>query len=222
MKKSIEETVENMLGITEKPKALLLFSGGYDSVILLHELVDAGMNVHVMYVDYGQTVAQTEIKHFDYWVEKFDLQKNAELLTLPSIEWSKSTMLGGESTGDELKDEYVEMRNLIFLGYATSYAQAKGIKGIYAGFIHGEYYDDTNPLFVKAFDTLITATAGIEFNAPYVELTKGDITEMNTDIIDLEEVLAHSITCNTPIDNEPCGKCAGCKVIDEIKNNFLS
>lgn len=210
----------------EKQKVLLLFSGGYDSVILLHDLLDQGFDVHVMYIDYGQKVAPRELIHFDYWVAKHKL--TFVDLILNSFDWTKSTITGGKSTGNESKDEYVEMRNLIFLGYASSYAQAKGINAIYCAFVHGEHYDDTNPLFVKAFDLLTSTTIGIEFRAPYVNMTKGDITSQmeNHFPLDLNEVFEHSITCNTPKMEgrkvvEPCGKCNGCKVISELKENFL-
>ena len=207
-----------------KPKALLLFSGGLDSVVLLNDLIDAGYEVHPMFIHYSQKGFNEEFDCFHYWIQKFGLEKTFKILDLPAMSWSKSTIGNrGVETGDSFKDEYMEMRNMIFISYAASYAQAKGIPQIYTGFIHTENYNDTDEKFTKAIDLLLTVSAGISVIAPYQTVTKEGVVELARDDLqmDMEELFTNSMSCNTPAMGKPCGKCYGCQEIDRLKKIFL-
>lgn len=206
----------------QKPKALLLFSGGFDSVVLLNDLIDSGFEVTTLFINYEQKGFYDELSAVGYWVGKFKL--DYKVLSIPSISWSQSTVgNAGVDTGNIWKDEYVEMRNLIFLAYASSYAQAKGIPEIYTGFIHGEHYSDTDPKFVKAIDSLLYSCAGIEVIAPYNRMTKYEVAEFAADTLKLNmrEVFNNSITCNTPESGKECGKCHGCNDVKNLRELFI-
>lgn len=201
-------------------KKLLLFSGGFDSTILLLDNMRHGDDVTVMYVDYGQAVADAEISHMLYWVAKFNLPY--EILRLPKLAWSKSTMLGEKGTGNEWDDEYVEMRNLIFLSYAISYAEAKEINQIEVGFINvPAHYPDTSPIFVDLMDMVGRHSNGVRVQAPIDHMTKENLFEYaKTAGYDLREVFDHTITCNTLVNREPCGECTGCKEIKKFEESL--
>lgn len=196
-----------------KHKVLLLFSGGFDSTTLLLENIKDGNDVTVMYFDYGQGVADLELDYFHYWVNRFNLKN--EVLILPKIAWSQSVMLGGESSGDSHKDEYIEMRNLIFVSYAISYAEAKGINEIQCGFIGDATYPDANPLFIDMMNLVSLQTINASLTAPYGFMEKEEVFEVCKEVceelgIDPKEVLDNMITCNVPVDNSPCWECNSC------------
>ena len=206
----------------DKAKVVLLYSGGYDSTILLLDLLDRGYEVHPMFIRYQQEAVSIERGKVKYWVEKFNLP--LKILNLPPISWSNSTTVGGNAnTGSESKDEYIEMRNLIFLAYATSYAESIGAKVVSAGFVGQDYYSDSSPIFAKTFDLLIDSALGIQFLAPYVEMSKDSMTQYARKYLkpDMKELFTHTTTCNTPIDDSPCGKCQGCKNVAELMDKFL-
>lgn len=199
--------------MNNKPKVLLLFSGGFDSTTLLLENLANGNDVTVMYFDYGQGVADLELERFHYWVDRFQLKN--KVMQLPKISWSQSVMLGGESSGDSHKDEYIEMRNLIFVSYAISYAEANKINEIQTGFIGDATYPDANPLFIDMMNLVSLQTIGSHLTAPYGFLEKEEVFEVCKEVcgklgISPREVLDNIITCNIPVDNEPCWKCNSC------------
>jgi 7-cyano-7-deazaguanine synthase len=212
--------------MTERPKVLVLFSGGLDSVVLAQHFVYHGYEVHPFFINYGQANFEQEIESIGYWTKKMGIRENLYLLDIPPLSWSESSSVRGNvgETGNTFKDEYVEMRNLIFLSYALSYAEKKKIGYVSAGFIDaGEDYPDTSPKFTKLFDSLSTVTLGIEFITPFVYFTKEQVVETAEDYeMDLAELFSRTFTCNTPISGDKCGKCFGCFEIEQLKEKFLS
>lgn len=203
-----------------KPKALVLFSGGFDSVVTLHEVMRRGYEPELFFIDYGQRNKQQELSCAEYWKDKYKLQLG--ILKLNSFSWSDSKLYKmneiGEYDKSDDKVQYIEMRNLIFLSYAVSYAQSQGILDIFAGIIDGQY-EDSNMHFVKLFDTLIYSTTGIQLIAPFGFMNKYELKDyaIKTLGLDLKEVLEHSISCNlVDVFGNPCGKCLDCKVIEEF------
>lgn len=206
-------------------KSLLLFSGGFDSVVLLRQLISQGIKPELLFIDYGQKNRKEELKHTDYWADKYSL--NAEVLTLPSFNWSGSAIQSSsEGEVDKADDsiQYIEMRNLIFSSYAISIAQSKGLIDIYMAILEGNYADST-PGFIKSLDALAMNSVGIQILAPFLYCGKFDLSDLVIENTvrgwSLREILDHSISCNL-VDDEgkPCGECSDCKCIEEIKNNL--
>ena len=128
----------------------------------------------------------------------------------------------GEYNKSDDKVQYIEMRNLIFLSYAVSYAQSQGILDIFAGIIDG-CYEDGNMHFVKLFDTLIYSTTGIQLIAPFGFFSKERVKDyaVNTLGLDLKEILDHSISCNLVDEfGRPCGKCGDCESIEKFRKEI--
>jgi 7-cyano-7-deazaguanine synthase len=206
----------------DKPKALLLFSGGFDSVVLLHEVLQLGYNPELLFVEYGQRNHEWELAHAEYWKEKYNLQLN--ILPL-NLSWSNSALLTkGEISADEVDNQYLEMRNLIFLSYALSYAEHNKIWDIFFGILGGTY-NDASPQFAKLFDSLAYNTTGIQVSAPFSLYSKDQVKDYAVNVLhlDMKEILEHTISCNVPDPKtgEPCGICLDCKVINEYKKEFF-
>lgn len=199
-------------------KIIALCSGGFDSIVMLHMLVEKeGYSPEVLFFDYGQVSAEREKECALKICEKFSLNFNC--IKLPDFSWSKSTLRTGKIKSD--KDQYLEMRNLIFLSYAVSFAESIGAKKIYAAFIENGFKDANKP-FVQGFNFFMKPH-GIELITPFIEYDKAILAPI---------ARAYGITredffsCNTPIlkngELVPCGKCGDCDNIDFIFGSIIA
>jgi 7-cyano-7-deazaguanine synthase in queuosine biosynthesis len=189
----------------DKEKVLLLYSGGFDSTVLLLDLIKQDLDVHVMYLEFKQENLVGELNAMNFWVQKYTLTN-----ILRSVPMFK---------GD---GEYVHMRNLILASYGMAYAEKKGIQKVYMGLVANEgvtAYPDTTPMFEKLMSSMGEHLAGIDFIAPYVTMSKTELfayaSNMFPEEIDL--ILEKSFSCNFPVDYKPCGICGDCKHIEAYK-----
>lgn len=189
--------------------SILLFSGGFDSVILLLHLLEQGKRPLLLHFDYDQKSQKSEFSHTMDWA----ISKALEMRTvnLPQFSWSKSSVLQRNSEDDSGHD-YLESRNLIFLAYAMSIAQARGLNEIYTGFIGPEHYSDTSPTFLKLVDAIAETSCGVDVLAPFVHLGKNDLYDMAVKKgWNVKTILNNSFSCNVPVDGHSCGECKDCK-----------
>ncbi|MMZ46527.1 7-cyano-7-deazaguanine synthase [compost metagenome] len=183
--------------------AVILYSGGMDSTVLLHDLLKQGYRVHPLFFSYGQGATFGEKVKASYWLTKYNI--NAHLIFLPKMDWTSSSTVKGSGT------EYVEARNVIFLSYAMSYAEANKIPEIYTGFIGLNYYPDTDPLFVKMMNEVSTHVSGVQIKAPYVRWGKDDVFQHALNMgMDGLELLDNTISCNLAFNDITCGECPDC------------
>ncbi|AEZ50472.1 QueC-like queuosine biosynthesis [Bacillus phage BCD7] len=211
--------------------AVVLFSGGFDSIVLLHEVMNRGQKPFLLFFDYGQKNRIQEMNNAHYWARKYQLEMG--ILELPSINsWSKAKMLrDNQVAGEEIDKadesiQYIEMRNLIFLAYASSIAESIGAIDIYTAIIDG-CYADGNARFVKSFDSMLFSITDqkIQVVAPFALNSKDQVKDYAVNVLglDLAEILAHSISCNLPdSDGFPCGKCGDCESIRKYEQEIIS
>lgn len=191
-------------------KVLILASGGLDSSTIIAMQAQLKREIHLLYVDYGNVNAEMEKSKLKDLVDKYRIEHYTEVKT--SMGWTQDNITKDGSSTDG--NPYVEMRNLIFLSYAFSYAEAKGIETILVGFIKvPEYYPDTSPDFVDDMTILGQRHIGARVEAPLHNLSKQDVYEMAHS---LGLWLADTVSCNTPVNGKPCGKCGDCMDIDSL------
>jgi 7-cyano-7-deazaguanine synthase len=193
-------------------KALVLLSGGLDSVTLAHYLAfDLGYEVVGFFVNYGQPFCAQEYKatvdcvsHIKKMGGKIDFSSMSIPDLLP-----------------EPNSEYNSMRNLIMLSYAARYEEQNGIRSIYAGFIASpideEPYKDASPEFTQNVKNMLSPW-GINFEAPFLNLYKEDVYIM---VVEYGIKLDSTWSCNVPVwsGNKlvPCGVCNECIVRKNLK-----
>ena len=199
-------------------KSVVLCSGGFDSIVLVNDAVSQGYAVHPLFFNYGQKNLDEELKMARKVCAKFNL--NLQSIELPDISWSSSSILEGKEGST-----YLEMRNLIFISYAFSYAESIGATSIQCAFMRDEdhkYYTDTSPRFVKSFSRLSKLT-GIEFLAPYMYTTKNGLAPLARKYAITKDDF---FSCNFPktIDDhlEPCGVCGDCVYIDKMYSDLVN
>ena len=203
----------------EKEKVVALCSGGFDSIVMLNDLArNLRYDVHVLFFNYGQKNAREEQYWVEYWVEKLGLNPIQCLaLTLPPMTWCSTSMTGCSEVKDyeSLEAQYVPMRNMIFASYALSYAESVGAREIFTALLGGGTYPDTTTDFVYHLNEIAEAV-GIEFTAPFISHDKMYLYSRAVSYDMLSRGERKFFSCNTPIDGKPCGRCADCKIIEEM------
>lgn len=206
-------------------KIIALNSGGYDSVVMISALAKEDPNVEIVSVffDYGQRNAPNERE----CAKKLSDKIGGEFieLSIPKLSWCKADTLYSDKADDK-ENQYIEMRNLIFLSYVTSLAESMGISEVYVAFCfpgkETEEYTDTTPEFLSSFNTTISPT-GVTVFAPYHDLSKAQIG-----MIALEMGIEEDyFSCNVPVLEDgsdtklkPCGECSDCKYLSLMKKTL--
>ena len=205
-----------------KPKAIVLLSGGLDSMVTAALAKESGFDVHALTIDYGQR-HRLELASAERIAGKLALSKRVEIaLDLRAFGGSALTddievPKGG--LGDNIPITYVPARNLVFLALTTAYAEATGAHSVFIGVNALDYsgYPDCRPEFIASFaETARLGTkAGVEgapftIHAPLQHMTKADIAR---ECARLELDPAWSWSCYDPVGaNLACGKCDSCRL----------
>ena len=212
--------------------AILLCSGGLDSVVLGHYLKKNKKieNLKLVFLDYGQKSLEKE----KFCVEKLSKELNAELKII-DVRWlgDVSTSLINKKTNkdkiNEIKEEdeliswYVPCRNALFLLIGLAIAESEFISknkkyDIYLGIKYeGELqFKDTTPEFLEQMNKtagFCTQTGDYKFIAPFLDKDKEELIRMAEELgIDLRNTYSCYIGGEFKKDMPShCGICAGCK-----------
>lgn len=227
----------DLLNIDRKDReAVLLQSGGLDSLYLAHLLDYYHFRVHHIFVDYGQNTADKELYHAQKIAEKYNGTFNKVELKLPWLTEDVCKLNGGIATSvdaSELDENYlggvktgiyVPMRNLMLIGIASSYAEAHKIPYIATGLdgledrhgkpMHGT--PDKHPTFAIKLENALTESSALyhmdgkkfELLCPIIGNDKFDTVKAG---LEIQCDFTDSWTCyNATEDGKPCLKCDSC------------
>lgn len=206
----------------QKPSAVVLLSGGLDSMVTAALAKEAGYHVHALTVDYGQR-HRLELASAKAIASRLNLANQVEIaLDLRAFGGSALTdsidvPKGG--VGDDIPVTYVPARNLVFLALTTACAEAAGASDVFIGVNALDYsgYPDCRPEFIASFaETARLGTkAGVEGNAfkihaPLQHMTKADIAQ-ECARLGLDPAWSWSCYDPTP-DGLACGECDSCRL----------
>ena len=201
-------------------RAVVLLSGGLDSVTLLAEAMAAGRRCHALTFDYGQrhrselVAAQRIANHFRV-VEHRCVDLNltslcASALTDPAAQLP-------ERLSDRIPPTYVPARNTIFLAIALGWAETLAADEIMIGVNCLDYsgYPDCRPRFIDAFQHLADCAtkravegAAVTLRTPLLQLDKAAIIRRG-----LKLGVDYSLTMSCYNGTIPaCGKCDSCRL----------
>ena len=204
---------------TKRKQAVVLLSGGLDSMVCAALAREAGFAVLALTVDYGQR-HRVEIDAAKAIAA--ELAERHIVLPLDLREFGGSALTGDiavpkAGVGEGIPVTYVPARNTIFLSLALAWAEAEGARDLFIGVNALDYsgYPDCRPEFVAAFESLANRAtkAGVEgdrftVHAPLLDLTKADIAR-EAQRLGLDAALSHS--CYDPaLDGSHCGRCDAC------------
>jgi 7-cyano-7-deazaguanine synthase len=170
-------------------KAIVLLSGGMDSLVCLGEAIHSGLDVSLLHMNYGQKTSVRERQSFDQIGNFYKIaEKNRKIIDMTFLK-----QLGGSSLTDDridvksyqgdtdlIPDSYVPFRNSIILSLAVSWAEVVGATKLFIGanFEDSPGYPDCRPAYYEAFNRLIkegTKDGNIEIRTPVLRLKKKDI-----------------------------------------------
>jgi 7-cyano-7-deazaguanine synthase len=203
-------------------KAIILLSGGLDSITVLALAKQQGYRCYALSFNYGQrhnaelTAAKKIAKDFSVLEHKIldlDLASiGGSALTDKNIAVPKKPQTGIPVT-------YVPARNTIFLSLALGWAEVLQSHDIFIGVNAVDYsgYPDCRPEFIEAFQTLanVATKEGVEghpikIHTPLIQLTKAEIIQQGQQLgIDYQ----HTISCYAAdSQGKACGYCDACRL----------
>lgn len=203
-------------------KAIVLLSGGLDSVTLLALAQQQGFVCHALSFDYGQRhnaelKAATQIA-LDYGVASHKIIPiglgaiGGSALTDDHIAVPTTLQAGIPVT-------YVPARNTIFLAFALGWAEVLKAHDIFIGVNAVDYsgYPDCRPEFIAAFTTLanLATKAGVEgepftIHTPLIALSKAEIIRQGAALgVDYRR----TVSCySADAEGRACGECDACRL----------
>jgi 7-cyano-7-deazaguanine synthase len=202
--------------------AVVLLSGGLDSMVSAGLAREAGHRIIALTIDYNQR-HRVELSAAARIAEAMNAISHIVLpLDLTAFGGSALTAdiavpKGG--VGDDIPVTYVPARNTIFLALTLGLAEASGARDIFIGVNALDYsgYPDCRPEFIDAFQALavLATKAGVEghaprINAPLQYMTKADIVR-EAARLGLDAGLSWSCYDPTP-SGEHCGLCDSCRL----------
>lgn len=205
-----------------RPVAVVLLSGGLDSMVTAALAKEQGFAVRALSVDYGQR-HRLELESAKKIAEKLELENQVEIaLDLRAFGGSALTDaidVPKHGVGEDIPVTYVPARNLVFLALTTACAEAAGARDVFIGVNALDYsgYPDCRPEFISSFtETARLGTkAGAEgapftIHAPLQHMTKADIA---SECARLGLDPAWSWSCYDPVEGGlACGLCDSCRL----------
>jgi 7-cyano-7-deazaguanine synthase len=201
--------------------AVVLLSGGLDSMVCAGLAREAGYSVVALTIDYNQR-HRIEIDAARRIAT--DLADRHIVLPLDLTAFGGSALTSDiavpkDGLSEGIPVTYVPARNTIFLSLALGLAEASGARDIFIGVNALDYsgYPDCRPEFVDQFQRLanVATKAGVEGQAftihtPLLHLTKADIAR-EAARLGLDASLSHSCYDPSP-DGGACGECDACRL----------
>ena len=202
-------------------EAVVLLSGGLDSMVCAGIARERGFSVVALTVDYNQRhrveleaarsiAASLADRHI---VLPLDLRAFGGSALTGDIAVPKDGVAPG------IPVTYVPARNTIFLSLALGLAEASGARDIFIGVNALDYsgYPDCRPEFIAGFERLanVATKAGVEgdrftIHAPLQQMSKAEIAR-EAQRLGLDPAISHS--CYDPLpDGRHCGRCDACRL----------
>jgi 7-cyano-7-deazaguanine synthase len=201
--------------------AVVLLSGGLDSMVCAHLAREAGFAVTALTVDYGQRhrVELDAAKAIAADVAERHVVLPLDLRAFGGSALTADLDVPKAGVGKGIPVTYVPARNTIFLSLALGLAEASGASDIFIGVNALDYsgYPDCRPEFIAEFERLanLATKAGVEgqgirIHAPLQHMTKAEIA-LEAERLGLDAGLSHS--CYDPLpDGRHCGRCDACRL----------
>jgi 7-cyano-7-deazaguanine synthase len=209
---------------SQKPRAVVLLSGGLDSTTTLAIARRQGYEIYAITFSYGQrheievTAAERIAMFFNvarHITIDIDLRRFGGSALTDNIPVPKGR--GSDEISHDIPSTYVPARNTIFLSLALAWAETLGACDIFIGVNALDYsgYPDCRPAYIEAFEKMadLATRAGVDgahftIHTPLINMTKAEIIRKGHELgVDF----SMTSTCYDPSpDGSPCGQCDAC------------
>lgn len=204
----------------EKPKAVVLLSGGLDSSTCL-AWAAAQYDCYALSFMYGQR-STSELEAAKRLAATYAIEHriiNIDLGQLGGSALTDHALEIPEQLADGIPITYVPARNTIFLAYALALAEVKNASFIVIGVNAVDYsgYPDCRPEFIDAFEKMANLATKIAveghkltISTPLLHLSKAKIIQLG-----LKHGLDYSQTVScyqADLEGRACGRCDSCRL----------
>jgi 7-cyano-7-deazaguanine synthase len=202
--------------------AVVLLSGGLDSMVVAGLAREAGFRLFALTIDYNQR-HRREIDAARTIARELGAERHV-ILPLDLRQFGGSALTDDiavpkDGLGPEIPVTYVPARNLVFLSLTLAWAESLGARDIHIGVNALDYsgYPDCRPEFIAGFADLadLATKAGAEgrrfaIHAPLQYLGKADIVR-EAARLGLDPAMSWSCYDPQP-DDQACGLCDSCRL----------
>jgi len=201
--------------------AVVLLSGGLDSMVCAALARKAGYSVVALTIDYNQRhrVELEAAKAIAAQLADRHIVLPLDLRAFGGSALTSDIAVPKDGVGEGIPVTYVPARNTIFLSLALGLAEASGASDIFIGVNALDYsgYPDCRPAFVAEFERLanLATKAGVEgerisIRTPLLDMSKADIAR-EAERLGLDAGLSHSCYDPSP-EGRACGECDACRL----------
>ena len=209
--------------MAEKPKAVVLLSGGMDSCVTT-AIANQTHRLALLHASYGQRTERRERRAFDEIADFYGVRERLV------VRFDAFAQIGGSALTDErievpesgealaphagIPVTYVPFRNAHFLSAAVSWAEVIGATAIFVGAVAEDSsgYPDCRPEYYRAFEAVIREgtrpETHIEIVTPVIAMKKSEIVRRG---VELGAPLDRTWSCYQ-FDDEACGTCDSCRL----------
>lgn len=216
--------------------AIILLSGGLDSMVVAGLAREQGYRLHALTIDYNQR-HRVELKAAERIAAHLDAAEHI-ILPLDLTKFGGSALTAdidvpkGGVEENAIPVTYVPARNTIFLSLCLGLAEARGARDLWIGVNALDYsgYPDCRPEFIRSFEGManLATKAGVEsvhseeageggsgkssfsIHTPLLDMSKADIAR-EADRLGLDPGMSWS--CYDPTeDGLACGECESCRL----------
>ncbi len=213
---------------TTSQNAVVLLSGGLDSVTCLYWAKANYANVTAVSFNYGQRhnselnaakkiAATAQVNHRIIGIDLAQLGGSALTDASLVVPDAKQTDFSDNQHNDSIPITYVPARNTIFLSYALALAEVTQSNAIVIGVNAVDYsgYPDCRPEYIEAFENManLATKAGVMGNhlhiaTPLLHLSKAEIIKLG---VSLGVDYALTVSCyRADSEGRACGHCDSC------------
>ena len=207
----------------DKPRAVVLLSGGLDSTTCLAYALNKNYRCYALSVNYGQKHS-AEIEAARRIATRYACEHRVIDIDVGQFGGSALTddslvVPTGATLSTDIPITYVPARNTVMLAVAMAWAESLTSENIFIGVNAVDYsgYPDCRPEFIEAFNSLakLATKAGIagspiQVSTPLLHLTKREIIELG---ISLGVDYALTVTCYQASESgAACGQCDACQL----------
>ena len=203
--------------------AIVLVSGGLDSMVAAGLAREAGYRLFALTIDYNQR-HRIELEAAARVARALGAERHIVLpVDLSAFGGSALTdtaiAVPKDGIDGTIPPTYVPARNTIFLSLALGWAEAAGARALVIGVNALDYsgYPDCRPGFISAFEAMATEAtkAGVEGQAfrvhtPLIAMSKAQIAK-EAARLGLDAAMSWSCYDPTPA-GQPCGRCDSCRL----------
>lgn len=206
-------------------KAVILLSGGLDSVTCLAIAKSKDYSLYALTFRYGQrhqfeigaakecALSQQVENHI---IMDIDLRSFGGSALTDNIDVPKDRI--ETNITDDIPITYVPARNTIFLSFALAYSESIGCSDIFIGVNALDYsgYPDCRPEYISAFEAMsnlatksgVAGKSSIKIHTPLIDMGKHEIIKTGSSL-GVDYSITHS--CYDPDKNGiSCGRCDAC------------